>query len=193
MEVWSFRPEETVAVWPVSCFRWKPPLPTPSHSSGLLVPRWYVNNTPQSLAHCHASVVWKTASHNDNLAGIPGLNPGPSGGKPVTKPLGHGSCSYSMSFVFRILAVFHIVNASQSVTLWCILRIFYYICHRVRICSCCTSHFLINIRVLYRKLKLQQSIWRCPIYLEPWFTKHAYHSGSSQCKYLRRTLKHHPN
>ena len=47
-------------------------------TSGLPVPRWYVNKAPQSLAHCHASVVWRAAMGNNTPCRAPGANPGPS-------------------------------------------------------------------------------------------------------------------
>ena len=61
----NFRHEQIVAVWPVSCFRWKPLLLIPSHlTSGLPGPRGYRNKVPQFLAHCHVSVVWWAAMGN---------------------------------------------------------------------------------------------------------------------------------
>ena len=54
----SFCLEETVAVWPVSGFGWKPPLLTPSHLTSGLPPTWYVNRVRQSLAHCYFMLVW---------------------------------------------------------------------------------------------------------------------------------------
>ena len=79
-------------MWPVTCFGWKPPLIIPSHK-WLPAPRWYVNKAPQSLAHCHASVVWWAATGNNTPCRVPGANPGPSAWQACDLPLGHGSCS----------------------------------------------------------------------------------------------------
>ena len=47
-------------------------------TSGLPAPWWYVNKAPQSLAYCHASVVWWAAMGNNTSCRAPGANPGPS-------------------------------------------------------------------------------------------------------------------
>ena len=66
-------------------------------TSGLPAPWWYVNKAPQSLAHCHASVVWWAAMGN-NTQDLPC-------GKPVNWRLGHGSfieevlCCFSKSSI----------------------------------------------------------------------------------------------
>ena len=98
----NFRLVETMAVWPASCFGWKHLLLIPSHgTSGLPTPWCYVNKAPQSLAHCHASVVWWAAMGNNTPCRVPGANPGPSAyGKPVTWPLGHGSCIEEVPYCF---------------------------------------------------------------------------------------------
>ena len=61
-------------------------------------PRWYVNNAPHSLAHCHGSVVWWAATGNNTPCRVPGANPGPSAWQACDLPLGHGSCIQRMEF-----------------------------------------------------------------------------------------------
>ena len=50
---------------------------------------WYVNQAPQSLAHCHAGVVWWAATGNNTPCRVPGANPGPSAWQACDLPLGH--------------------------------------------------------------------------------------------------------
>ena len=96
----NFHLEETVAAWPVSCFRWKPPLLIPSHlTSGLPAPRWFVNKAPQSLAHCHASVVWWAATGNITPCRVCWQTQDLPRGKPVPWPLGHGNCTSDITFI----------------------------------------------------------------------------------------------
>ena len=49
-------------------------------TSGFPSPRWYVKKAPQSLAHCHASVVWWAATGNNTPCRVPRVNKGPSAG-----------------------------------------------------------------------------------------------------------------
>ena len=46
----DFRLEETVAVWPVTCFGWKPPLLIPSHNSQHLDGTWTRRPSPLPTA-----------------------------------------------------------------------------------------------------------------------------------------------
>ena len=96
----SFCLEETMAVWPVTCFGWKPQLLIPDHfTSDLPTSRWQVKKAPYSLAHGHAGVVRWAARGNTPLVGSQGRTRDPPRGKSVTYPLGHGGvCAFFRSY-----------------------------------------------------------------------------------------------
>ena len=111
-EFWrDFRLEETVEVWPVSCFGWKPPLLIPSYlTSGLPAPRRYVNKTPQSITHWHASVYVEQPRGITSLAGFREQTQDLPRGNPVTWPLGHRNCAVGLTWTWNWIFVKPFLN-----------------------------------------------------------------------------------